>query len=41
MARYIGELKERSFIEKVSILSKRYCPEMLEYRVKDGGEELP
>jgi hypothetical protein len=35
MVRYIGEHKERPFIEKVEILAKRYCPEMLEYRDGD------
>lgn len=38
MVRYIGEHKERPFIEKVEILAKRYCPEMLEYRAKNDEE---
>jgi hypothetical protein len=38
MVRYIGEHKERPFIQKVEILAKRYCPEMLEYRAKDDDE---
>ncbi|KAJ4756749.1 MYB transcription factor-like [Rhynchospora pubera] len=34
MVRYIGEHKERPFVEQLEVLSQRYCPEMLEYRAK-------
>ncbi|KAF3340029.1 myb domain-containing protein [Carex littledalei] len=34
MVRYIGEHKEKPFIEQLDILSNRYCPEMLEYRAE-------
>lgn len=32
MVRNIGGHKEKTFIEQVEVLSKRYCPEMLDYR---------
>ncbi|RWW12264.1 hypothetical protein BHE74_00004463 [Ensete ventricosum] len=32
MIRHIGGFKEKPFIEQVEVLSKRYCPEMVEYR---------
>ncbi|KAK6920566.1 hypothetical protein RJ641_014244 [Dillenia turbinata] len=32
MARHIGEHRSKSFAEQVDILSKRYCPELLEVR---------
>ncbi|XP_074582260.1 uncharacterized protein LOC141838628 [Curcuma longa] len=32
MVRYIGMNKVRPFMEQVEVLSKRYCPEMIEYR---------
>ncbi|URE25350.1 SANT [Musa troglodytarum] len=32
MTRHIGGFKEKPFIEQVEVLSKRYCPEMIEYR---------
>ncbi|XP_078155770.1 uncharacterized protein LOC144551607 isoform X1 [Carex rostrata] len=34
MVRYMGEHKEKPFIEQLDILSNRYCPEMLEYRAE-------
>uniref|UniRef100_A0ACD5XKK0 Uncharacterized protein n=2 Tax=Avena sativa TaxID=4498 RepID=A0ACD5XKK0_AVESA len=32
MVRGIGGHREKSFIEQVDVLSRRYCPEMIEYR---------
>lgn len=32
MVRYLGGHKEKPFIEQVEVLSKRYCPEMVDYR---------
>lgn len=32
MTRHIGGHREKPFIEQVDVLSKRYCPEMLEYK---------
>ncbi|TVU37202.1 hypothetical protein EJB05_10505 [Eragrostis curvula] len=32
MVRLLGGHREKSFIEQVEVLSRRYCPEMLDYR---------
>ena len=32
MVRGIGGHREKPFIEQVEVLSRRYCPEMVEYR---------
>ncbi|KAM3256561.1 hypothetical protein ACQJBY_049166 [Aegilops geniculata] len=32
MVRGIGSHREKTFIEQVEVLSKRYCPEMIDYR---------
>nr|QFE32166.1 heat stress transcription factor [Agave sisalana] len=39
MVRHIGGHRERTFIEQVDVLIKRYCGDMLEYRFRREEEE--
>lgn len=36
MVRNIGGHRERTFLEQVDVLTKRYCGDMLQYRFKHG-----
>lgn len=40
MVRHIGEHRERTFIERVDVLTKRYCADMPQYRFKDQEGEV-
>lgn len=39
MRRHLGGYRERTFIEQLDVLTKRYCGDMLQYRFRHRGKD--